>query len=122
MKPRSLADGLAWFGIGLGMWELLAPRKFAETTGLVENDLLFRLFGLREIASGILILWSDEKGGPAWSRVAGDAMDSIVLLQNLFSSESDRGRVALSLVAVSPVVAGDIWVALADTDETTDER
>ena len=115
---RSVADALAWFGIGLGMWELLAPRHFAETTGMVENDLLFRLFGLREIGSGLTILFSDEKSGPMWTRVAGDAMDSIVIMQNLFSSEAKRGRVALSFAAVSQVVAADLWTAMSGTDGT----
>src|SRR3982750_2637825 len=50
-----LARGLGWFSIGLGLAELLAPRGVARVAGVRGNTTLIRLFGLREIASGIAI-------------------------------------------------------------------
>jgi hypothetical protein len=34
MNSRKIARGLAWFGIGLGVVELLAPRVLARAIGL----------------------------------------------------------------------------------------
>ena len=34
MAPRQTAKGLAWFGIGLGLAKLLAPKAVAKASGL----------------------------------------------------------------------------------------
>src|ERR1043165_4769937 len=72
-----LARGLGWFSIGLGLTELLAPRLVAKLCGGEgKHTGLIRLYGLREIASG-LIIFSQGKNPASgvWSRVAGDVMD-----------------------------------------------
>src|SRR2546423_1192461 len=48
---KGLAGALGWFGIGLGLAEMIAPRSFARFLGANgDNPLLVRLCGLREIA------------------------------------------------------------------------
>src|SRR4051812_10375956 len=57
--PQSvpLARTLGWFSIGLGLVEVLAPRALARFIGVSgEHRMLLRLFGLREMASGVGIL------------------------------------------------------------------
>lgn len=49
MTPRDVTRGLAWFGIGLSLAELLAPQAVARVDGL---ERLLQAFGVREIASG----------------------------------------------------------------------
>ena len=76
VDEEQLARGLGWFSIGLGLAELLAPRGIARVAGLRGNTGSIRLFGLREIASGIAIFTQGRRpAGAVWSRVAGDALD-----------------------------------------------
>ncbi len=81
ISAEQLARGLGWFSIGLGLAEVLAPRAIARISGVrSSNAALIRLFGLREIASGIAIFSQGERPAAAvWSRVAGDALDLAAL-------------------------------------------
>src|SRR5687768_7100177 len=55
-SAKKLAKGLGWFSLGLGLAELLAPRAIANISGVPNARTgLIRLYGLREIASGIAI-------------------------------------------------------------------
>jgi len=69
-----LARGLGWFSIGLGAIGLFAPRAITRALGTEGNEGVVRLFGAREIGSGVLTL-SVEKNAGLWSRVAGDGLD-----------------------------------------------
>src|SRR5947199_4261096 len=51
-----LARGLGWFSIGLGLAEAIMPATMARMTGMQGYEPVLRLFGLREIATGIGIL------------------------------------------------------------------
>lgn len=103
----TLARGLGWFGIGLGMMELAAPRRLARFLGLDEHDALIRVLGLREIASGIGILGQPRPTAGIWSRVGGDVID-LSLLGAALGASSRRGRVVASLAAVGGVTALDV--------------
>jgi uncharacterized membrane protein len=108
-----LARGLAFFSIGLGMAELLVPRGVASICGISKpNTKLIRLFGAREIASGIAILNTSENPEAAvWSRVAGDAMDLACLGKAMASSTAMKGRVAFATAGVLAVTALDVMCA-----------
>ena len=69
-----LSRALGWFSIGLGITELLAPRRITKALGMEGNEGLVRAYGAREIGSGVLSLSIDKQTG-LWSRVAGDALD-----------------------------------------------
>ena len=75
MRLRSLARPLGWFSIGLGLAELLAPRRIAEAHGAPDAGILVRGFGVREIAAGIGILAAPERSAGLWARAAGDVLD-----------------------------------------------
>ena len=47
-----MARALGWFSIGLGMTELLAPRRITRALGMEGTEGLLRFYGAREIASG----------------------------------------------------------------------
>ncbi|HWP42436.1 MAG TPA: SRPBCC family protein [Blastocatellia bacterium] len=109
---KQLATALGWFSIGLGLAEVLAPRGLARLIGLGDDHpVLFRLLGLREIASGVGILTARRPAGWLWSRVAGDAMDLSLLGAALASDDSDRGRVAAATAAVAGVTSLDLLCA-----------
>jgi hypothetical protein len=107
MDDRTMARGLAWFGIGLGLAETFAPRRVAEATGLEGHETLIQLYGLREIASGVAILAADEPERHLGLRVAGDMLDGGLLAARSAPSNPRRGRTLAAALAVAPVVILD---------------
>src|SRR4051812_41053461 len=63
----ALARSLGWFSIGLGLAEVLAPRKIAKITGTHNNTGLIRAFGIREIVSGVGVLTNRQPAPWVWS-------------------------------------------------------
>lgn len=111
---RQLARGLGWFGIGLGLMELLASRRVARASGLRGGSLLLPLYGLREIASGagLVTARNAARTAPwAWSRVAGDAIDIATLLAAAAAPRRRATRPLAALVAVAGVTLLDIACA-----------
>jgi uncharacterized membrane protein len=113
VDEERLARGLGWFSIGLGLAELLAPRGVAKVAGLRgDNTGLIRLFGLREIASGIAIFSQGKRpAGAVWSRVVGDALDLACLGVAFASPDSNKGRLAFATANVLAVSALDVLCA-----------
>jgi uncharacterized membrane protein len=113
LNEEQLARGLGWFSIGLGLAELLAPRGVAKIAGVRgDNNGLIRMFGLREIASGVAIFMQGKRPAAAvWSRVAGDALDIAALGVAFASSNSRKGRVAFATANVLGVTALDVICA-----------
>ncbi len=109
-----LAQGLGWFSIGLGIAELLAPRRIAPRIGLSGQEQLIRLYGMREIATGVgLLAVRDRRRAPwLWGRVAGDVVDIFTLAgaaQRALPWRRDaRG---LAMAAVLGVTALDVLAA-----------
>src|SRR4051794_28108999 len=119
VDEERLARGLGWFSIGLGLAELLAPRGVAKVAGMRGNTGLIRLFGLREIASGIAIFAQRQRpAGAVWSRVVGDALDLACLGAAFASPDSDKGRVAFATANVLAVTALDVLCAQQLSAET----
>ena len=112
VDERQLARGLGWFSIGLGLAELLAPRGVAKVAGMRGNAGLIRLFGLREIASGIAIFTGGRRpAGPVWSRVVGDALDLACLGAAYANPENDKARLTFATANVLAVTALDVLCA-----------
>ncbi len=111
MTSRGLARGLAWFGIGLGLAELLAPRAVARAAGLERHARLIQAYGMREILAGLMILAAEEPEPWLWTRVAGDGLDGALLARGMGADNPARGRTMLAALAVAPVVALDILYA-----------
>lgn len=78
-KEAGKSLGVASIGIGLG--EVLMPRKLEQFMGIGngENTGILRVFGVREILQGIDILAHDDPTPGVWARVAGDAVDLAAL-------------------------------------------
>lgn len=115
INQEKLARGLGWFSIGLGLAEVLTPRGVAKIAGVRGNTALIRLFGLREIASGIAIFMQQNKqqkpAAALWSRVAGDALDLACLGAAFASPDSKKGRVTFATANVLAVTALDVICA-----------
>lgn len=111
MTPKDIARGLAWFGIGLGVAELLAPRRVAQAAGLEGHEALVALFGAREIAAGVFMLASPHPQDRLWLRVVGDALDGALLASRLGPSNPHAARALAATLAVAPVVLLDVAYA-----------
>jgi uncharacterized membrane protein len=111
-SAKRLAKGLGWFSVGLGLAELLAPRAIANISGVSNQHTgLIRLYGLREIASGITIFAQKKPAGGVWSRVAGDALDLASLGAAFTLPDAKRGRLAFATANVLAVTALDVICA-----------
>jgi hypothetical protein len=97
-----LAWALGWFSIGLGTVELLAPRRITRMLGMWGREPLVRVYGVREILSGIMSLSPDKRIG-LLSRVAGDGLDIATLLSAFRMDNPRRGNVALALLMVGGI-------------------
>lgn len=112
----TLGRALGWFGIGLGVVELLAPRSLARWIGLQGSETLLRAYGVREIASGIGLLAAAEPATQArWleGRVVGDALDAATLAVAIARPSPARAHPVGALVAVAGVAALDVACAHA---------
>jgi uncharacterized membrane protein len=111
-NAKRLARGLGWFSLGLGMTELLAPKFIAKISGISERRTgLIRLYGLREIASGIGIFAQKNPATAVWSRVAGDALDLTSLGVAATSTDTNKGWLTFATANVVAVTALDVMCA-----------
>lgn len=109
-RAEQMAQRLGWFSIALGLTELLAPRLVARLCGgHGRHNGLIRLYGLREIASGLLIFSGGRRPAAGmWSRVAGDAMDLATLGAAAMHPATNKAGVAFATMNVLAVTAMDI--------------
>jgi hypothetical protein len=125
-KTERLTRGLAWFSIGLGLAECLAPRRVARIAGLSRrNSRAIQLFGIREITSGIAILAGSERPAAGmWSRVVGDALDLASLGKAFASPASKKTRLGFAVANVAAITALDLICAgqLGSSDGSRKER
>jgi len=116
-----LVNFLGWFSVGLGLTEILMPRSFARFIGTKDDDAdcaILRMFGLRELASGVGILTRPRPAGWVWARVAGDAMDLALLGSAIASGAPRPDRVAGATVAVLGITALDVYDAVQISRES----
>jgi len=106
-----VATGLGWFSIALGLVELFATRTLTQALGMRGSEPLVRLYGLREISTGIGILISSDPTPWIWGRVAGDALDIGTLAAHLNDENPKEGNVGIALGNVVGVTALDIYCA-----------
>jgi hypothetical protein len=112
--PDRLAKALGWFSLGLGLIELLAPHRVTRALGMEGDEGLVRVYGAREIGSGILSL-STEKNLGLWSRVGGDGLDIATLLTALDDYNPKKLNVAAAIVMVAGIALLDVVAAQGTT-------
>ncbi len=106
-----LAKGLGWFSVGLGLAQLFCPKALCRVTGVRRTEVM-QCCGLRELATGLVVLSSSRPVVGMWARVAGDVVDLAILGDVMCEgSHADRTRAAESAAAVLGVTALDLLSA-----------
>lgn len=111
---ESLAVGLGWLSLAIGVAELAAPQHVARAIGIAPNErtlTALRASGAREVAAGLAILSQPENPTWLWSRVAGDALDLATLAGTISSPGTDTRRAVLATAAVLGRTALDVLCA-----------
>ncbi|MEN6450994.1 MAG: SRPBCC family protein [Thermoguttaceae bacterium] len=106
--------GLGWFSIGLGAAGLLFPRAISRWLVRRDHRRLLRAVGARELASGIGLLSGRQTAAWLWSRVAGDAMDLLLLGAASQSRRASAGRIAATTAVVAAAAAVDVMSAVQE--------
>ncbi len=104
---ESLARFLGWFSLGLGAAELMAPERLTKALGMKGREDLVRLYGVREIGTGLGILSRRHPTEWIWARIAGDLLDLATLGGALAGRNRKRDNVLAAIVAVAGVTALD---------------
>ena len=121
----SLAAGLGWFSIALGVAELAAPHSVARFIGVTPTEKTvntLRAYGARELGAGLAILAQPDRSAWLWSRVAGDAVDLATLGAAMNSPTTDKGRAMFATAAVLGVTALDIICARQLSENEAESR
>jgi hypothetical protein len=106
-----LTRTLGWLSLGLGLAEIVVPRRLARLVGIDDTTTrrrLVRALGLRELASGVGILARQRPARWIWSRIAGDAMDLGLLGRAMVLPDAHPRRVATATAAVAGVTLLDL--------------
>jgi hypothetical protein len=106
--PDRLARALGWLSIGLGVAELVAPGRIAQTLGLNGKENLIRAYGARELASAVPTLSVDKPVGLA-SRIVGDALDLGTLALALRPDNPKRNNAAIATTLVVGITLLDLF-------------
>lgn len=107
---RKAARSLGWLSVGMGVAELLMPRALASTLGLPGSVGLLRLYGLREIATGVGLLMTDKPAPWIYARLGGDALD-LATLGVAAQRGNEPVNTSIALGAVAAVTAADLACA-----------
>ena len=122
-STKPLSQFLGWFSIGLGVAELIAPRRVEKCIGAPRHyKVLTPALGLREITSGIGILTQERPKEWLWSRVIGDVMDLALLGAAFGSKRSNTKRLAIATTMVAGVTALDILASKQTSKEYISTR
>lgn len=114
MTTRQMAKALGWFSIGLGVTEIILGGRLTRRFGMGHRGAgnVARAMGVREIATGLVILARPEMAAGLWARVAGDIVDLGGLWSGMaLPSNPHRGRVAAAMGAVAGITALDAMTA-----------
>jgi hypothetical protein len=113
-----LAQGLGIFSIFLGIIEVVCGRWLSRSLGLDGRESVVRLYGGREILTGIAILVSKDPTPWIWGRVAGDALDIGTLAYGYTRDSDDVTGIVPALVAVAGATAADVYCAAKLSSES----
>jgi uncharacterized membrane protein len=121
-----LARALGWASLGLGVAQLAAPGAVSRLSGVddsAEARGTVLLVGARELFHAVVLLGSRNPAPWVWTRVAGDAMDLMLLDRSLADRAGWRyRRAAAATMAVAGITAIDLYTAIRANPSREDRR
>jgi uncharacterized membrane protein len=117
---QSLARALGLFSLGLGVYQLAAPRQFVQTIGMrpkPERETEARVVGARELAAAAGLLARPMPVAWMWMRVAGDAMDLALLRREMTKRDVQPNRLGSAFSATAAITAIDVLGSVVATRE-----
>jgi hypothetical protein len=119
VSDRSVAKGLGWVSIAIGLSEILAPKKIEQTMGIGNGQAtgILRVLGLREILQGVDILAHDDPTPGLWARVAGDMLDGAVLAVAGTKAKKPGGFLAICAMVLPVVILDMIYARRCSANE-----
>lgn len=110
---RNLVKGLRGASFGLGVTEIVAPRKVAAMSGVPDNRRsrsTIRALGVRELGHAAALFFGPSQ--LVWTRVAGDAIDLAALGAGMSNRTASRARGAAAAVGLVGITAVDVLAAV----------
>lgn len=117
-----MAKALGYFSLALGATELLTARSVCKAAGLDGQETLIRLYGAREVATGIAILASHDATPWIWGRVVGDAADIATVIAAGPEGSALQWRKRVTLATLIAATAADLFCAIGLTAEKGGRR
>src|SRR5215210_5941721 len=111
---RQITRFLAWFSLGLGVPQTLAPGRVNRLIGVpddAQNRVWQRVVGVRELAAAAGIFSRPRPARWLWARVAGDIKDLALLGLAWRSNDKEAGRLAAATASVVGITAVDAFTA-----------
>jgi len=116
---------LGWLSLGLGLAEIVAPRRMAHWIGLSPQDDNLRLklvaTGVREVTCGLGLISQKRPATWAWARTAGDLLDLALIGTARPSRNGNGGRALGAAASVLGAAAIDAAIAIQLTRHARSE-
>jgi len=115
---RAGARLLGLTSIGVGLSELLMPRKIEKWLGIGngEHTGILRVLGVRELTHGVDILSDDDPTNGVKARVAGDMLDGTLFAIAGTKTRNPRGYTAAAMVLAGITVLDMIFAKRLSDD------
>ena len=117
----TITRALGVFSLGLGLYQLLAPRRFDQLIGVKpQGDRMraTRLVGLRELGAAGGLLASRRPASWSWLRVGGDVVDVGLLARAMAARDARRDRLGMAMLAVGGIALVDVLAGMATASES----
>ncbi|HEX4796767.1 MAG TPA: hypothetical protein VH370_23445 [Humisphaera sp.] len=98
MLATQVGRSLGWASLLIGLTEIVAPRKLEQAMGIGNgrHTGVLRVLGIREILSGVDILWHRDPEPGVQARVAGDIIDLAMLGAAALKSRRPSGLLSIA--------------------------
>jgi uncharacterized membrane protein len=123
MNFDQVARGLGWLSLGLGLAEVLMPKRIQRMLGVCgDYSNPIRMAGARELGHALMIFMQARPHQGVWTRVAGDAMDLAMVGAAFTTPCPDTGRLTAATAALAGVTALDALTATQLGGRRSQER